>query len=285
MENCIEIKGLTKKYEDFKLDNVDFTVKRGSVMGFVGENGAGKTTTIKAILNLIKKDSGSINIFGLDNIESEKEIKEQIGVVFDDINFHETLNIKEINMIMKNIYSAWDEKKFFKMTEEFDLPNKKSIKNFSRGMKMKLSIAVALSHNAKLLILDEATSGLDPIVRNEILDIFLEFMEDEEHTILVSSHILNDLERIADYITFIHKGKIVFSKEKYELIETHGMLKCGINDKQKIDKKYIVGERKSSFGYEILVKNREKCREIYNDMVIDKPTMEDIVLFYVRGNE
>lgn len=285
MENCIEIKGLTKKYEDFKLDNVDFTVKRGSVMGFVGENGAGKTTTIKAILNLIKKDSGSINIFGLDNIESEKEIKEQIGVVFDDINFHETLNIKEINMIMKNIYSAWDEKKFFKMTEEFDLPNKKSIKNFSRGMKMKFSIAVALSHNAKLLILDEATSGLDPIVRNEILDIFLEFMEDEDHTILVSSHILSDLERIADYITFIHKGKIVFSKEKYELIETHGMLKCGINDKQKIDKKYIVGERKSSFGYEILVKNREECREIYNGMVIDKPTMEDIVLFYVRGNE
>lgn len=285
MENCIEIKGLTKKYEDFKLDNVDFTVKRGSVMGFVGENGAGKTTTIKAILNLIKKDSGSINIFGLDNIESEKEIKEQIGVVFDDINFHETLNIKEINMIMKNIYSAWDEKKFFKMTEEFDLPNKKSIKNFSRGMKMKLSIAVALSHNAKLLILDEATSGLDPIVRNEILDIFLEFMQDEDHTILVSSHILSDLERIADYITFIHKGKIVFSKEKYELIETHGVLKCGINDKQKIDKKYIVGERKSSFGYEILVKNREECREIYNGMVIDKPTMEDIVLFYVRGNE
>ena len=285
MENCIEIKGLTKKYEDFKLDNVDFTVKKGSVMGFVGENGAGKTTTIKAILNLIKKDCGSIKIFGLDNIESEKEIKEQIGVVFDDINFHETLNIKEINIIMKNIYSAWDEKKFFKMTEEFDLPNKKSIKNFSRGMKMKLSISVALSHNAKLLILDEATSGLDPIVRNEILDIFLEFMEDEDHTILVSSHILNDLERIADYITFIHKGKIVFSKEKYELMETHGMLKCGINDKQKIDKQYIVGERKSSFGYEILVKNIEECRGIYNDMVIDKPTMEDIVLFYVRGNE
>ena len=195
--DAITIKNLNKTYKDFSLQDISFSVPKGSVMGFVGENGAGKTTTLKAILNLISYDSGNIEIFGLDSKKNEKEIKEQIGVVFEGSNFHENLNT-----------------------------DNKLIKEFSKGNKMKLSIAVALSHKPKLLILDEATSSLDPIVREEILDIFLDFIQDEEHSIILSSHITSDLDKIADYITFIHKGKIVFSENKDELIDTMGVLKC-----------------------------------------------------------
>lgn len=280
MENCIEIKNLCKKYEEFTLNNISFSVKTGCVMGFIGENGAGKTTTLKSILNLIKKDSGSIKIFGLDNVENEEKIKKDIAVVFDDINFPPSFNALKINKMMKNTISNWEEDTFFKYVERFRLSKKKAIKDFSRGMKMKLSIAVALSHNAKLLILDEATSGLDPMVRNEILDVFLEFMEDETHTILISSHIISDLEKVADYITFIHDGKVLFSKEKYDILEEHGLLKCKASQFDKVDKKDIIAYRKSDFGYDVLTDNIKECKTKYPDITVDKVNIEDIMLFY-----
>lgn len=253
----MELKNVCKSYEGFKLNNVSFCLPKGSIMGFVGENGAGKTTTIKAILNLIKIDSGSIEVLGLNNIKHEKQIKEQIGVVFDESYFHDNLKPRDISKIMKDVFSNWDGKLFNYYINRFKLPENKIIKEFSKGMKMKLSIATALSHNPKLLILDEATSGLDPVMRNEILDVFLDFIQDEDHSILISSHITSDLEKIADYITFINQGKIVFSNSKDDIIYNYGVLKCGLNDFKKIDKTYMVAHRKSQFGYEVLV-NKKK---------------------------
>ena len=214
MENAIVVKNLRKNYKDFQLKDISFSVPKGCIMGFVGENGAGKTTTLKGILNLINRDGGSVEIFGMDNIKDEKKIKEDIGVVFDECCFYDSLNPKESSKIMKRIYKNWDGKIFNDYLKKFQIPDKKIIKEFSKGMKMKLSIAIALSHKPKLLIMDEATSGLDPIVREEILDIFLDFIQDEEHSILMSTHITGDLDKIADYITFINNGEIIFSKSK-----------------------------------------------------------------------
>ena len=226
MENILEIKNLSKKYNGFELRNVNIELPKGIIMGFIGENGAGKTTTIKSILNIINRDSGEIKIFGLDNKENERKIKEDIGVVLDDSFLSEYLNPADINKIMKNIYKNWDEKLYFKYIEDFKLPKEKISKEYSSGMKMKLKIAVALAHHPRLLILDEPTSGLDPVARNEILDIFQEFIQDEEHGIFVSSHITSDLEHIADYITFINNGEIIFTKTRDELLENYGIVKC-----------------------------------------------------------
>ena len=226
MNNILEVKNLSKKYDGFELKNVNIELPQGTIMGFIGENGAGKTTTIKSILNIIKRDSGKIKIFGLDNIENERKIKEDIGVVLDDSFLSEYLNPLDINKIMKNIYKNWDENLYFKYINDFKLPKEKISKEYSSGMKMKLKIAVALSHHPKLLILDEPTSGIDPVARNEILDIFQDFIQDEEHGIFVSSHITSDLEHIADYITFINNGKIVFTKTRDELLENYGIVKC-----------------------------------------------------------
>lgn len=283
MNNCIEIKNLTKTYENFKLDNVSFNLPMGSIMGLIGENGAGKTTTLSLILNTIKKDSGEIKIFGLDNITHEKEIKEQIGVVLSESYFHDHLTTKDISEIMKNIYKSWDSNQFESYLSKFNLPSKKIIKEYSKGMKTKLSIAVALSHNPKLLILDEATSGLDPIIRNELLDVFLDFIQDEKHSILISSHITSDLEKIADYITFINNGKIIFSKTKDSLSNDYAVLKCGINDFEKVKKEHIIGHRKNQFGYEVLLDNKQSV--LYGDFIKEKATIEDIMLFYVRGEK
>ena len=204
-ENAIEIKDLTVKYDGFTLDAINFNVAKGSIMGFIGQNGAGKTTTIKALLNIIKRDKGSVKLLGLDNIKDEVAIKQQISAVFDEIPFQEQLNAKNINTIMKEIYTEWSSETFFQYLDRLTLPSKKKIGAFSKGMKMKLQIAVALSHNAKLLIMDEATTGLDPVVRNECLDIFMEYLQDENNTILMSSHITSDLEKVADSVTFIDK--------------------------------------------------------------------------------
>ena len=209
MENILEVKNLNKRYKEFELKNINLSLPHGMIMGLIGENGAGKTTTIKSILNLIRIDSGEIKIFGLDLGKDEKEIKENVGVVLDDSFLSEYLTGKDINKIMKKIYKNWDEELFFKYLKEFNLPIDKISKEFSSGMKMKLKIAVALSHKPKLLILDEPTSGLDPVARNEILDIFQDFIENGENSILVSSHITSDLEHVADYITFINNGEIV----------------------------------------------------------------------------
>ena len=285
MNNAIEIKGLRKSYDSFSLKDINIILPSGCIMGFIGENGAGKTTTIKLILNKLRKESGTINILGYDHIKDEKKIKEEIGVVFDESYFHENLKPRHISKVMSNIFINWDEKLFYDYLHRFKIPKDKMTKDFSRGMKMKLSIATALSHHPKLLILDEATSGLDPVVRNEILDIFQEFIQDENHSILFSSHITSDLEKVADYITFIHDGEIIFSESKDDLLYHYGLLLCGVSDFEKIEKKHILGHRKNRFGHEILVKNKELMKEKYRGFTIDNVTIEDIMIFYIKGDE
>ena len=281
----LEVKNLNKKYKDFQLKNVNLSLPKGMIMGLIGENGAGKTTTIKAILNIINTDSGEIKIFGLDNKKEEKKIKQDIGVVLDDSFLSEYLNPIDINKIMKNFYQNWDEKLYFKYIEEFKLPKNKISKDYSSGMKMKLKIAVALSHHPKLLILDEPTSGLDPVARNEILDIFQEFIQDEEHAILVSSHITSDLEHIADYITFINNGEIVLTKTKDELLDRYGIVKCSEQEFKKINKADYLKYKKNRYEYEILVENKNEFKRKYDIQIIDKPTIEDIMLIYIKGEK
>ena len=285
MENILEIKNLSKKYDGFELKNVNIELPKGMIMGFIGENGAGKTTTIKAILNIINRDAGEIKIFGLDNKENERKIKEDIGVVLDDSFLSEYLNQSDINKIMKNIYKNWDEKLYFKYIEDFKLPKEKISKEYSSGMKMKLKIAVALAHHPKLLILDEPTSGLDPVARNEILDIFQEFIQDENKGIFVSSHITSDLERIADYITFINNGEIILTKTRDELLENYGIVKCSEEQFKKIDKKDYIKYKKNKYEYDVLIENKYEFKNNYDISVIDKPSLEDIMLIYIKGEK
>ena len=285
MENILEIKNLCKKYNEFELKNINLTVPKGVIMGFIGENGAGKTTTIRAILNMLNDTTGSIKVFGMDNKEHEKEIKEHIGVVLDDSFFSENMTPVDINKIMRNIYKNWNESVYYKYIENFKLNKNKCIKEYSSGMKMKLKLAVALSHNAKLLILDEPTSGLDPIARNEILDIFQDFILDENNSILVSSHITSDLEHIADYITFINNGEIILSSTKDELLDEYGIVKCSSEEFDKFDKNDYIKYKKNKYGYEILVKNKVEFKRKYDAKIIDKPTIDDIMLIYIKGEE
>lgn len=285
MEYAIKVTGLCKSYRDFVLDNVSFAVPKGSIMGFIGENGAGKSTTIKAMLNLIHRDAGTVEILGMDLDSHEKEIKERIGVVFDECCFHDNLTPADISKILGNIYQNWDGKLYEKYLAQFGLDAKKKIKEFSRGMKMKLGIAAALAHRPDVLILDEATSGLDPIVREEILDIFLDFIQDENHAILISSHITSDLDKIADYLTFIHHGRIILSSGRDDLMDSMGIVKCGIEDLAKIEKDQIIRFRKNQFGCEVLVRNKRSFAAGHPNMVIDPVTTEAIMLFYSRGEE
>lgn len=280
MKYAIEVKGVSKDYGDFKLDNISFSIPEGYICGFIGQNGAGKTTTIKLILEIIKRDGGEIRVFG-EEVEGKPLLKEDIGVVYDEMGFHDFLTPKDINTIMKNVYANWQEEIFYSYLKRFSLPAKKACGKFSRGMRMKLQIAVALSHSAKLLIMDEPTSGLDPIVRNEILQIFQEYIMEENHTILLSSHITSDLERIADMLVFINGGKIVLSGNKDELLEKHGLMKCKKTDLELIEHEDVVSTRQSAFGVEVLVKDREACAKKYADKVIEEARLEEIMLFYV----
>lgn len=283
MEYAIEMKDVTKSYTNFKLDHLNLQVPKGCIMGFVGENGAGKTTTIKTLLNLVKRDCGEISILGMNNVDKEKEIKEQVGVVFSESHFHDNLRTKDIPKIMKKIYKSWDDQVFEHYRKEFDLPPEKIMKEYSRGMSMKIQIAVALSHHAKLLILDEATSGLDPVVRDEMLDIFMNFIQDEEHTVFISSHITSDLEKIADYITFIHKGELVFSEPKDELLYNFAIVRCSKEEYAGIDEKYIVGMRKSQFCFEVLIRDKSNFEKEYRQLQTDRVNIEDIILYKVKG--
>lgn len=276
MENILEVKNVCKQYNDFALDHVTFHLPAGCIMGFIGENGAGKSTTIKVIMDLIKKDSGTVMVLGKDSETELKSVKEDIGVVVDECCFPDNLSIQNIRKVMKSIYKNWEEKTFQNYVEQFSLPEKKPVKDFSKGMKMKLSIAVALSHRSKLLILDEATSGLDPMVREEILDVFLDFIQDETHSILISSHIISDLEKICDYITFIHRGKIVFTEEKDKLLEKYAILKCSEEDLETVPEDAMKGKKKNKFGVEVLVE-REKVNSNLN---MEKPSLEEIMLYF-----
>ena len=286
MENIIEIKNLKKKYDDkFELGEIDITIPKGVIVGLIGENGAGKTTLIKLMLNIIKSDNGEIKIFGKDNKRKEKEIKEDIGVVLDNMFFPELLNAKDINNSMKDIYKNWDSNLYFSYLKEFDLPDNKSLKSMSKGMRKKLEIATALAHKPKLLILDEPTSGLDPVIRNEVLDIFQKFIEDEEHGVLLSTHITSDLEHIADEIIFIDKGKKVLQKSRDEIIDNYGILKCDIDYFSNIAKKDIITYKKTKYAYEILVDDKEKTSKKYPSCVIDKITLEDLMVLVIKGEK
>lgn len=248
--NAIEIKNLTKKFKGFALDNVSISLPTGCIMGLIGENGAGKSTVIKSILGIIHPDGGEINIFGK---EPTAEMKNDIGVVLDEIGIPMQFNIKNVDSIMKNVFTNWNSDEFYNYIKKFNLPDKKAFKTFSKGMKMKLGIAVALSHDAKLLILDEPTSGLDPLVRDEIIDIFNDFTRDETHSILISSHIVSDLEKICDYITFIHNGKITLCEEKDILLEKYGFINTSEEVLAGLDKSAVKGKKSHKFGTEAVI--------------------------------
>lgn len=284
MKNVIEIKDLVKKYEKFELGRINLEIPSGCIIGLIGENGAGKTTLIKSILNIIKKEQGSIKLFGQE-IGDSNLIQEEIGVVLDNSFFPELLTAKDINSTMKSIYSKWDEKLFQKYIQDFNLPFDKPIKTLSKGMRKKLEIATALSHHPKLLILDEPTSGLDPVVRSEVLDIFLNFIKDEEHTILLSTHITSDLEHIADQIVFIDKGKILLHKDRDELLEEYGILKCSLNEFSMIMPEDIMQYKKNKYGYEILIDDRNKLSKKYANFVIDKITLEELMVLMIKGEK
>ncbi len=277
--NAIEVNGVTKNYSDFTLDNISFNLPAGTIMGLVGENGAGKSTTLKLIMDVIKADSGSISVFGKSNqIQEFTQLKQDIGVVLDEAYFPEILNAKDLNSIMEATYVNWDKTVYEGYIKRFNIPMEKAVKEYSRGMKMKLAIAIALSHNPKLLILDEATSGLDPIVRDEILDVFNDFTRDESHSILLSSHIISDLEKICDYITFLHKGKLVLCEEKDVLLDKYAIVKLSENDVEALPENSVVRKKKTNYGYDVLV-----TKELINSAFPqERITLEDIILFLAK---
>ena len=283
MNNAIEIRDLTKDYGAFKLDHVSITVPGGTIMGLIGENGAGKSTTIKCLLDLIHPDSGTITLLGRDNRTGERAVLEDVGVVLDEAMFHDALTAAQVGTILRRLYRSWDPALFRRYLGQFSLPEKKEIKTFSRGMKMKLAIAAALSHHPKLLILDEATSGLDPVVRDEILDEFLSFIQDESHASLISSHITSDLEKAADYVTFLHQGRVVLQGAKDELLDTYGKLTCARSDLERVDRSLLAGVRTNQFGCEALVKDRAVFRRAYPDLAVDPVSLEEIMVFTVKG--
>lgn len=278
--NAIEIKNISKSYKDFALQNISFNLPEGGILGFVGENGAGKSTTIKIIMNALDADSGSINVLGVENTSKDfTAVKENIGVVLDEAYFPEVISAKNVNAIMKNSYKNWEEEKYFSLIEKFGLPLDKQFKEFSRGMRMKLAIAAALSHKTKLLVLDEATSGLDPMVREEILDIFKDFASENGHSILISSHIVSDLEKICDSIAFIHSGKLLFCKEKADLLKEYGLLYLSGSEFDSLPKDAVIGQKMVDGKIEVLVK-----RELLGDSFsYSHLNLEDIILFLAKG--
>ena len=273
MDSILQVNNLTKQYDGFKLDHVSFSVPKGAIMGLIGENGAGKSTTINAILDLIHKDEGTVTFWGQE-LSGSKQLKEDIGVVFDGINFYETLTPAKVGKIGRTAYKQWDAHLYQEYLKRFQLPLDKEIKTLSKGMKMKLCIAFALSHKPKMLILDEATSGLDPVMRDDILEVFLDFVQDETHSILMSSH-----------ITFIHQGKVLFCKTKDELRYNYGVIRCGAALFDQLDKDEILAYRKDDYQWNVLVADKEKAKRKYKNAVVDDATIDDILLLYVKGDQ
>ena len=280
--NAIECRDLTKSYQGFTLDHITFTLPAGCILGLVGENGAGKTTTIKCILNLIRRDAGQITLLGQDNLSGETLAKADVGVVLDECYFHDTLRPRDIDRILSHVFSNWDSALFDTYLDKFQLPEGKYVKEFSRGMKMKLTIAAALSHQARLLVLDEATAGLDPIVRDEILDIFYEFTRDETHSVLISSHILSDLEKICDYIAFLHEGQLLFCEEKDALLETYGIFNDTAEQAEALMPEAVVVRETTPYGGVRALVRRALAPAGFR---LEKPTIEDIILFLAKGEK
>ena len=284
MKQAIEMKKVVKAYDrGFRLGELNITIPSGVIVGLIGENGAGKTTMIKSLLNVIRIDQGTIRIFEQDHQQQESKIKEDIGVVLDQTFFPELLTPKEINSIMKEIYSSWDQELFFQYLKDFSLPVDKQIRKMSKGMRKKLEIATALAHHPKLLILDEPTSGLDPVVRNEVLDLFLDFIQEEDHTILFSTHITSDLEHIADQIIFIDQGKILLNQSRDELLDNYGILKCPLEQTDTIDTQDYIAYKKNRYDAEFLVTNRRAVQKKYTDSIVDPASLEDLMVFMIKG--
>ena len=283
MENIIVAEGLRKEYDGFALEDVSFRVPGGAIMGLIGENGAGKTTTIKCLLNLVRRDAGTVTLLGMDDLEGEKEIKQDVGVVLDECFFHDSLRAKDVGVILAPVYRGWDEELYRRYLKKYKLPEKKFIKEYSRGMKMKLSLAAALAHRPRLLILDEATAGLDPVVRDEILDEFQGFIEDEEHAILISSHITSDLEKIADYITYLHRGQVILSGPKDEILERYGQVGCSAAQLAALEPELLTRVRRGEFGCHALVSDRAAFQRVHPELPVEPVTLDDIMLFVGKG--
>ena len=276
--NALEIRNLTKSYPGFMLDNLNLTLPSGCIMGLIGENGAGKSTTIKLILDMIHKDSGSVTIFGKDNGDNIELTKEDIGVVMDEVGIPECLTVKQIGNVMKHTFHNWDNKEYFRLVQKFALPDKKQFKEFSRGMKMKLGIAIAMSHNSKLLILDEATSGLDPVVRDEVVEMFSDFTRDENHSILISSHIVSDLEKLCDYIAFLHKGKLLLCEEKDLLLAEYGLIHCTADELKMLPSDAVKYKKENTYGVEAMVLRNA----VPSGISISPITIEELFVFMVK---
>lgn len=285
MENILELQNLSKSYakSDFTLDRISFSLPYGSILGFVGENGAGKTTTIGCILNTIRKDSGTVKLFGKEMGDEDTDIREKIGVVYDGDNFPGFWTAGQLSKVMAGLFMNWDQALFQKYMEDFQLPLKQKIKHYSKGMTMKLAIAAALSHHPQLLILDEATSGLDPVMRDDMLDVFLEFVQEENHSILLSSHITSDLEKVADYITFIHRGRIILTAPKDDLVYRYAVMRCRERQFQTVDREDVLAYRKRDTQIDVLVADGREAKRKYKDVVVDHTSVDEIMLLLAKG--
>lgn len=277
----LQVKEIHKQYPQFLLDKINFELPEGAIMGLIGENGAGKSTTMRIILGMAQADSGSVSIFGHEGVTEQD--RAQIGVVFDELPFNQTLFVSHLGKVMQGIYPNWDQQAYEEYLARFRLPDKKELKDFSRGMKMKLSLAVAMSHHARLLILDEPTSGLDPVVRAEILDLFLEFISDGKRSILVSSHMTGDLERIADYITLIHQGRVMLSKNKDELIYRYGIARADRQTLAAVDSSLVEAIQDGPYGSQALINDRVRFEREYPDILLDRLNLDEMMVMLCRN--
>ena len=281
--NAIELTHIHKRFSGFAIQDLNLTVPSGTICGLVGENGAGKSTTIRLLMNVLRPDSGTARVLGVDVTSPEfQAAKEEVGVVLDEAYYPETLTALQVGKVMAGTYRRWEQKRYDDFLRRFDLPEKKPFKDFSRGMKMKLAIAVALSHQPKLLILDEATSGLDPIVRDEVLEIFNEFTREEDHSILISSHIVSDLEKLCDYIAFLHQGRLLFCQEKDQLLEDYGVFVGTAEQAESLLPEAVIGREASDYGGVRALVRRSMVPE---SLALERPTIEEIILFIVKGAE
>ncbi len=276
--NALEIRNLNKSFPGFQLENLNLTLPSGCILGLIGENGAGKSTTIKLILDILHKDSGTVTILGRDNQSNITLTKEEVGVVFDELGIPPALNTRQVCNIMALMYQNWDKEGFFQLLKDLDVPEKKPIKDFSRGMKMKLGIAIALSHHAKLLLLDEATSGLDPVARDQVVALLEDFTRDENHAVLMSSHIVSDLEKLCDYIAFLHQGKLMLFEEKDVLLEKYGVLRCSPEQMDQLDREAVLHRKDARYGSEALVQRSA----VPSGMAVSPISIEELFVYMVK---
>lgn len=276
--NDIEINGLKKSYKDFSLELDRLVLPQGCIMGLIGENGAGKSTTIRLLLDMIKRDSGDIRLLGCDCVKNKRELMEDVGVVLDEAGFPDCLTAGQVDKVMRNIYKRWDSGEYFSLVSRLDLPGDKPFKEFSKGMRMKLAIAVALSHSPRLLILDEPTSGLDPVVRDEVVDIFSDFAREDNHSVLISSHIVSDLEKLCDYIAFIHRGRLLLCQDKDRLLQEYGIFRCTAEELKAVDPAAVAGRRETPYGVTAVVRRDA----VPSGRELDRITIEELFIAMVK---